>query len=96
MYSQITLDQLFALVKEIYETSPDAKLEISVRTGCDWSKRKGGSIHFSHSKDMPTRRQDGPYPQRPNPNLDAAWMGEEFRGLCRKHGVEPEVYDDVV
>lgn len=95
MYTEIGLDELFALVKEIYETSPDAWLEISVQTGCDWNSGEGGSICFSHSKEVSVRKQEGGYGVRPNPNLDASWMGKKFRKLCRKHGVEPEVYDDL-
>ena len=95
MYSKIGLDQVLALVKEIYETSADASLQISIRTGCNWGRPSGGSIHFEHYKDIQDRKERPSTGGSPNPDFSAAWMGNEFRALCRKHGIEPEVYDDV-
>jgi len=88
MYSEITLEQLFALITELAGL-PDAQVELSVRTG-GLARRGGGGVFYSHSRCRPIRKEEGIYYSRPNPNLDARYQSQDFQEICRKHGIEAE------
>ena len=91
MYSEIKLEKLWALLKELYETSPDAWISITVGTS-DACRVTGGMIDFCHNKAKPI--QKGNIHADPNPNLRVRWQSEEFLNWCRKRGIEPELQLD--
>ena len=92
MYTEIGLEELFGIVKELFESSPDAWVSVTVGTNTENCQVKGGMIDFVHNKAKSIQKGDD---QRdPNPRLRALWKSHEFRDFCRTRGIEPELCDD--
>ena len=88
MYSEISFDAVLALVKELYETSPDACIRLSIGTG---GKKDGGLIIFSHERGRAYEVARAHYI---NPNLNVLYKDERFRAWCEERGLQPKQSED--
>ena len=95
MSTKITLDQFFALAKEIYETSPDASIEITahVSSSAGCKSELEGFAFYSHHKGIEERNEYLPSGGSPNPHIITLHRSPDFQKLCRKHGIESEYND---